>query len=55
MVSPQKNNHNHKLFLYAVVMEELDPTKPVKEELLRIKDKLGKALNSDRIMLQDIS
>ena len=44
-----------KLFVYAVVTEEVDRSKPLKDELMRVKQKLAKALQSDRIMLQDIS
>ena len=44
----------HKLFLSAIITEDLDTTKPLKQELHRIKQKLAKALNTDKIMLQDL-
>ena len=43
-----------KLFVSAIITEELNRTKPLKKELLRIKQKIAQALDTDKIMLQAI-
>jgi len=45
----------HKIFLYAIINENIDSSKSLSKELMRIKNKVAETLNSDRIVLQDIS
>lgn len=45
----------HIIFLYAILTEELNPTQPLKNELSRIKQRIAKTLDTEKVMLQDIS
>lgn len=51
----EKVTRKHKLLLFAVINEELDPTKPLKKELQRVKDRIAEQIGSESIMVQDVS
>jgi hypothetical protein len=55
VVSTELVAHTHKLFLYAVIERKIDPTIPLKDELLRIKAEIAEKLKTDSIRLEDIS
>jgi len=49
-----KVTRSTKIFVCVILTEELDPTQPLKKELERIKQEITKALNCERVMLQDM-
>ena len=46
--------HKKTIFLAAILEKEIDSREPLKKELVKVKNRIAKALGTDKIMLQTV-